>query len=142
MKKFAKYLGWTLAIGAGLALIASIVILIAAQHHAELSDVVISLGDTEIAVHGLFDQPILTILVAWLSVAAAFLIAGLGVMFALLVATLGVVFALGITAVSLGGVALLLASPFIAIAAIVWLIVRNSRKSDAGSATPPPAAAA
>jgi hypothetical protein len=66
MKKFAKYLGWTFAIGAGLALIASIVILIAAQHHAELSDVIISLGDTEIAVHGLFDQPILTILVAWL----------------------------------------------------------------------------
>jgi hypothetical protein len=134
VRKVAKFFGWTIAIGVAIALIASIVVLVAAQFHVEAHHAIISIGDTEIAVHGLFEQPVLTIIVAWLAVAGAFLVAGIGVLFALVLATLAVIFALGITAVTLGGVALLLALPFLALTAVIWLIVRNSRKP----ALPPP----
>jgi hypothetical protein len=134
MKKFAKFLGYTLAIGVGLALIASILVLIAAQFHTEANNIVVSLGDTEIAIQGLFEQSIWTIFVAWLAVGAAFLVVGIAVIFALAVATLAVIFALGITAASLGGIALLLASPFIAVAIVTWLIVRGSSKSPPATA--------
>jgi hypothetical protein len=134
MNKVAKFLGWAIAIGVGLALIASMVILIAAQFHADANQVVISLGETEIAVQGVFDQSAGTILIAWLSVAAAMVVGVIAVTFAIVVATLAVFFALGVTVVSLGSVAVLLASPLIAIALIAWLIIRNSRKSATAAA--------
>jgi hypothetical protein len=139
MKRFFKALGWATLILIGVALVASIAILWGAQFFAEPGTAVVSLGDTEIAMHGLFDQPVLTILTAWLAVAGALFVSVIAVIFAFAISALAIVFALGITAISLLGVAVLLASPLLAVALIVWLVMRSSKRSTPPNdgATPP-----
>jgi hypothetical protein len=142
MKTAGKIVAWTLAIGVALALLSSLLLLIAAQFTAEASHAVINLGDIEIAVHGLFDQSVWTILGAWLIVGCALFVSAIAVAAAIGISVIAVIFALVFTVASLGAVAVLLASPLIAVALVVWLIVRHSSKS--GTPTPPasPSAAA
>jgi uncharacterized membrane protein len=142
VKKVAKIIGWMLAIGVALALIASILVLYLAQFAAEPNHAIISLGDTEIAVRGLFDQPIWTIIGAWLIVGAAIFFAAIAVIATIGMSSLAVVFALAVTVAGLGAVAVLLASPLIAIAVVIWLIVRQtSRRSNSTPPATPPATA-
>jgi hypothetical protein len=132
MKRIFKALGWAMVVLIGVALVASIAILIGANFYAEPNAAIVSLGEIEIEARGLFNQPILTILAAWLAVAGALVVATLAVVFACVVSALAVLFALSITAIVLAGTAILLLSPILAIAGIVWLIVRSSKR-----ATPP-----
>jgi hypothetical protein len=131
MKFFLKVLGWVALVAVALALVSSLIVLIVAQFHAEGATATITLGDYEIAVRGLFEQPILTVLAAWLITAGAFLIAGL---------ILLLVF--GAIAIMFGGMAFVLASPLVLIALIVWYVLRRSRNASPPSATLPPATAA
>ena len=115
MKHFFKVLGWVTLAAIALALVSSLFVLIVAQFHAEGATATINLGDYEIAVQGLFQQPAYTVVAAWLITAGAFLIAGL---------VLLLVF--GAMALALGGVAFVIASPLVLIALIVWLVVRRT----------------
>jgi hypothetical protein len=131
MKLFLKVLGWVALVAVALALISSLIVLIVAQFHTDGATATINLGDYEIAVRGLFDQPILTILAAWLITAGAFLIAGLILM---------LVF--GALAIMFCGMAFVVASPLVLIALIVWYVLRRSRNGTPPSASLPPTAAA
>lgn len=131
MKQFLKVFGWVALTAIGLALLASLLVLIVAQFHADGTTATISLGDYEIAVRGLFDQPIYTVIAAWLITAGAFLIAGL---------VLALVF--GALAIMFCGMALVVASPLVLIALIVWFSLRRSRNSASPSTPLPPPAAA
>ncbi len=142
MKKFLKTLVWATLALAALALIASIAVLIGAQFYADAGAATISTGNTEIAIQGVFEQPIWTILVAWLLLSAAFFIVAIAVIGAIIVGFLAVLFALVVTVAALVGSAVLVASPLIAVAVVIWLIARNSNRAAPPSppATPPVAA--
>jgi hypothetical protein len=135
MKQFLKILGYGALVFVALALLASLIVLIGAQFSADAGSAVISAGDYEIAVKGLFDQPIFTILAAWLITAFAFFVAGIAVLFAVVV-----------VAAVMGGVAFMFISPFILAGLIVWWLVRKSRNAppsapaNTGGSTPPAAA--
>jgi hypothetical protein len=131
MKLFLKVLGWVALLAVALALVSSLIVLIVAQFHTDGATATINLGDYEIAVRGLFDQPILTILAAWLATAGAFLIAGLVLM---------LVF--GALAIMFCGMAFVIASPLVLIALIVWYALRRSRHASPPNTSLPPAATA
>jgi hypothetical protein len=124
MKRFLKILGYGALAGITLALLVSLVVLIGAQFSADAGSAVISAGDYEIAVHGLFDQPIFTILAAWLITAFAFFVAGIAVLFAF-----------AVVAVVMGGLAFMFFSPFVLAGLIVWWLVRKSRSAPPSSPT-------
>jgi hypothetical protein len=117
------------------ALVVSMLVLIGAQFSADTGNAVVSLGDYEVAVDGLFENSLLTILAAWLITAFAFVAAGLAL-----------AFAFGIVALVFCAIAFLFASPFVLAGLIVWYIIRKSRNTPPSNATRdpdtlPPAAA-
>jgi hypothetical protein len=135
MKRTLKIIGKVIAALIICALVVSMLVLIGAQFSADTGNAMISLGDFEIAVDGLFGNSILTILAAWVITAFAFVAAG----FAL-------AFAFGIVALIFCAVAFLFASPFVLAGLIVWYVIRKSRNtppsnSSLGGNTLPPAAA-
>ncbi len=131
MKRAAKVLGYVALASVAVALFASILALIAAQFVAEANSAAINIGDYEIGVHGLFDQPFLTIVIAWLATGAAFLIAAYAIALATIVAIAAVGFAVVITVGSVVGVIAVLASPLILVGIIFWIAVRSSRAAPA-----------
>jgi hypothetical protein len=143
MKRLLKALGWAMVILIGVALVASIAILIGANFYAEPNAAIVNVGEIEIEARGLFNQPILTILAAWFAVAGALVVATLAVIFTCVVSGLAVAFVLALTAMFFFGGAILIASPLLAIGVIVWLMIRSSRRADPpnDSATPPAVAA-
>ncbi|TAF99969.1 MAG: hypothetical protein EAZ30_16905 [Betaproteobacteria bacterium] len=123
----AKVVGIVVAIAAVLA----ILLLITAQHWHEASDVVINLGDDSIPVLGVFEGGAAVAVVAWLAVT-----------FALIVTGAALVFAFAVTALALGGVALIFAAPFLIGGLIVYFVMRRSAKQSGGPSLPPPAVSA
>jgi hypothetical protein len=138
MKKTLKVIGKIILALAACALVVSMLVLIAAQFYADTGNAVITLGDYEIAVAGLFENSILIILAAWLITAFAFVAAGLAL-----------AFAFGVVALTFISIAFLFASPFILAGLIVWYFIRKSRNAppsspsnpSVGGTTLPPAAA-
>ncbi len=135
MKRILQIIGKTIAALVICALVVSMLVLIGAQFYADTGNAVISLGDYEVAVDGLFENSVLIILTAWLVTAFAFVAAG----FAL-------AFAFGIVAITFIGIAFLFASPFVLAGLIVWYFIRKSRNKppsnpSVGGNTLPPAAA-
>jgi hypothetical protein len=117
------------------ALVISMLVLIGAQFYADTGNAVITLGDYEIAVAGLFENSILIIIAAWLITAFAFVVAGLAL-----------TFAFGVVALTFVSLTFIFGSPFILAGLIIWYVVRKSRHSppsnpSVGSNTLPPAAA-
>jgi hypothetical protein len=117
------------------ALVISMLVLIAAQFYADTGNAVITLGDYEIAVAGLFENSVLIIVAAWLITAFAFVAAGLAL-----------AFAFGVVALTFVTLAFLFASPFVLAGLIVWYVIRKSRNTPpsnpaVGGNTLPPAAA-
>jgi hypothetical protein len=136
MKKILKVIGKVILALAACALVVSLLVLVAAQFYADTGNAVITLGDYEIAVAGLFENSVLIILAAWLITAFAFVAAGLAL-----------AFAFGVVALTFVGLAFLFASPFVLAGLIVWYVIRKSRNappsnpSMGGGNTLPPAAA-
>jgi uncharacterized membrane protein len=93
---------------------------------------VITVGDTEIAMVGVFSAGVGTLLVAWIAVA-----------FALLVGILTVVFAFAVTAIALGFTALIIGFPFILGGLVVWFVMRRkARNTSVNNSALPPATTA
>jgi hypothetical protein len=123
----AKVVGVIVAIAAVLA----ILLLVTAQHWHEASDVVINIGDDSIPVLGVFEGGAAVAVVAWLAVT-----------FALVITAAALVFAFAVTALALGGVALIFAAPFLIGGLIVYFVMRRSAKRGSDQSLPPPAASA
>ncbi|MGL4233602.1 MAG: hypothetical protein ACRCWJ_19705 [Casimicrobium sp.] len=137
MKRTLKIIGYVTLASIGLALVASLALLIGAQFSPDVGHAVISAGDTEIEIAGLFDQPLATFLLAWLVVAGALIVAAFAVMFAL--AATAAALALAVLAVLVAMFIVL--SPFILFGLLVWFLVRRARSEPPVSTTAPPAAA-
>jgi hypothetical protein len=137
MKRIMKFTCYVVLVGMALALVASLAVLIGAQFSPELGQGVISVGDLEIEIGGLFNQSLGIVLLAWLLMAAAFAAAGLAVVFALFITAA----ALAFTALALVAMMFVVLSPFILFGLLVWFLVRRSRSAPPSAPTAPSAAA-
>jgi hypothetical protein len=132
MKTALSVIVKTLGILVIIAAVAAVLLLIGAQFWPGASDTVITVGDTEIAMVGVFSAGVGTLLVAWIAVA-----------FALLVGILTVVFAFAVTAIALGFTALIIGFPFILGGLVVWFVMRRkARNTSVNNSALPPATTA
>jgi hypothetical protein len=130
MKTALRIFAKTLLVMTAIALVAAMLLLIGAQYWPDAADGVISIGDTETPIVGVFSAGIVSIIAAWLAVT-----------FALIVGVLAIVFALVVTVLTLALTALILVFPFIISGLVVWLVMRRKqRNSMLSSGSLPPAA--
>jgi hypothetical protein len=118
MKSAFRIIAKTLLALLVIAAIASMALLISAQYWPDAASAVVSIGDTEIPIVGVFAAGAITLFVAWLAITLA-----------LLIGVLATVFALLVTVITLVLTAFLLALPFIASGLIVWLVMRRKQRA-------------
>jgi hypothetical protein len=112
--------------------VAAMLLLIAAQYWPDAAAGVITVGDTETPIAGVFSAGIVSIITAWLAVT-----------FAVIVSVLAILFALVVTVLTLVLTVALLCFPFIISGLVVWLVMRRKQRNSVVSSQPmPPAASA
>ncbi len=145
MKSFWKTAAKVAIAAVVVALVASLTLLILGQFNPTVGGGVVSFGDTEMVIDGLFENTVGVVLVVWLAVGAAFFVALVAVALAVGLGLLAVAMGLFTGLIALASLLFIVLSPFIVIGFAIWFAMRKSKNGasvdPSAPSVPPPAAA-